>query len=601
MNSFRYILVFSTLKLLILPLVAKCVVLNPDCSLQPQLRQEGITYQVSSTIDLKGSTLAFPSNCVVEFSKRGIITNGTIILDETELKGKIRLDCLIKGTIKNEELKISSFNTSDPRALTRQLASVFNLKKPCHIVVDKDIELDGGISEVAYISLSGKKVIRNSCSFKIKGDIKLNDVSFKDFKNYVEVFLDYSKLERVSSIEINNVRFDGSNKIDRFLYCPYIRNHPTIIIQVEQSQFSHINNYVVCFRSNCTGTIKDNLVSEIGTSRLSNVCGFHLGASDLDYNACKFVIEGNYFHDFLVPYSNVHDSREAHAILLYGHNSVVKNNRVSDFHTEIGHGSDTGMDSEGIYIKGGDNLVEYNVLENCIGSSPDGAITFKSTFPGNVIRNNTIIHNYGIGIQCYTPESRIEHNLIKSSGEAEACIALLSNRNTVITGNTLILEDDSKVFHAAVELTRSRDIEIYYNSFEKSGSVLCTYDCTGTILFKDNEISLIGKVFGANTYYTAPFALHNDSAIYRINDNQINVKRTRASQLIEASSSFLGTVSFEGNTILFDKTKEDNSIFSYLFRNVDVLKVGKNQLNKKEAIGKVSSKHGINLQELMHN
>lgn len=70
--------------------------------------KQGNYYEVVGNVDLKGNTLVIPKGSKVEF-KGGKITNGTVVLDETQLEGDVYIDCDIQGTITNSEIKASWF------------------------------------------------------------------------------------------------------------------------------------------------------------------------------------------------------------------------------------------------------------------------------------------------------------------------------------------------------------------------------------------------------------------------------------------------------------------------------------------------------------
>lgn len=569
---------------------AKHVILNSTNSINTQMNQEGVTYVVQDTIDLNGSAIVVPSNCTIKFKKHGILRNGVFHFNDTYLKGPIRLDCKFDGSITNKEIAVSSFNTDNPVALTSQIESVFNLANHCKLVVDKDITLDGSTRDVRFVALEGNKTIRNSCSYRVEGNVTIQHVSFKDFMRHKETFLDCSKKKKVSTVTINDIIFDGSHNIDRFLYCPYIENLDATLLRIENSSFTKVNNFIVCYRSDCSGVISKNKVYSIGTSDYTSVCVFLLGCSDEKYNANSFIIDHNIIDDVLVPHSKEHNGREAHIFLLYGHNNSIHYNLLSNMYTEQGPRTDTGLDSEGIYIKGGNNVIEGNSLDNCIGSSPDGAITLKTSFDNNRVTNNVIKHSYGVAIQCYTPKSIIAKNKIISTHKAEEGIAMLNNSNSLIVANEFQSIDDKGDFHAAIALSRCEGISIKMNTFLNTSGVITTYKCKGKILFENNGISIKNKVYGENTYYTAPFEIHDDTALFILKGNKLEGCGLRASQLIEAPREFKGALVCDNNTIDIEDSESVKSYINYMVRNIKSLTFNNNiEISSKAKIEQASN------------
>ena len=449
--------------------------------------------------------------------------------------------------------------------------------------------MDGSVKKVEYVAFSGRKSIKNSCCFKVIGDVKLNGVSFINFESYRDLFLDMRGITKAVTVDIDSIKFDGNWNISRFIYCPYQKVSDESRIEIQHSEFTKIKNYVVQFRPPCTGTIKHNVIENIGTDEFLNVVGFHLGDSD-DENerlcANCFEIADNEFHDFKVPYSEKDDGREVHALLIYGHRNKVSKNRVINFYSTKKGNGDPGRDSEGIYLKGGDNEIESNYLENCVGSGPDGSITVKMTYGNNRITRNTIKHKFGVGIQCYTPNSVIENNIIYSEEDAQEGIAMLVNRNSEIRNNELYSTTSDKRYHAAIALSKCDGIQISGNRFNNTSGLLTTYGCTGSITFKGNTIVINDKHYGVNTYYTAPINLHDDTAHFEVSRNIFNARGIRASQIIEAPKQFKGRLTLDDNTFDISDSQDVSSTISYMVRNVNKLTT---RQNKNAKIGKVSN------------
>lgn len=555
-------------------------------------REKKTIYVINHEIDLKKGIFSIPHNTELRFTRRGLIKNGTIYGDNTTLKGRVKLHCKMTGSFTNKVIPVSWLNYSDGEELTNQIVSIFNLSTPSIIKVDKDISLDGSRRDVEYISFYGNKRIKNCCCFRVRGDVLLRDVTFCSIEKYHELFLDFGDILRPISINIENVTFDGCWNVSRFLYCPYQKFITQSQISVANSHFTRIYNYVFQFRPACTGVIYGNLIENIGTDELSSVVGFHLGDSDEEeerMNAISFEISENIFRDFRIPYCIIDDRREAHALLLYGHNNIIKGNKVENFYSQKTYSSETGKDCEGIYLKGGGNVIIDNYLEDCIGGAPDGAITIKTFYGNNLIKGNTIKHKYGIGIQCYTPNSTIENNKIYSEQKAEVGLAMLGNSGSNIDNN-VFFSSGAKDYHAAIALQKCSGIDMRYNQFENTSSVLTTYGCKNEISFENNTIELTNMIYGTNTYYTAPFAIHDDTAVFVFSHNTIKARGVRSSQLIEAPDGFKGEVRFNDNTLFMSDTKEVESVLSFLVRNVKTLTINQNkELSKEKRIRSVSN------------
>lgn len=569
------------------------VVLKEGEDLQHQLVSENTIYIVNSHFELQGRTLVVPERSEFSFAKGGCLTNGTIEGNNTRLSGSVKLFCKLKGRFLNTEIPVSWLNLSDKDCLSEQVASLFNLSRPITLIVDQDIVMNETIKDVTYIKIIGKGKISNSISFRVSGNVHIEEVCISGFGHDRELFIDMRNISNPVEVTIKNITFDGDNRISRFLYCPYKGFSDVSSIYISGSIFRHVSNYVVQFQQPCTGSIQSNIIESIGTHKLSNVIAFHLGDSDHSIdrlNAKSFKITNNVFRDFLVPYSNVHNGREAHAILIYGNDNIIKDNRVEDFHTEELGNSNTGLDGEGIYLKGSGNIIEDNYLEDCIGASPDGAITVKMTTSiKNVIRNNVIRHRYGIGIQCYTPHSIIERNKIYSKDSAETCIGMLHNSNTILKDNEFF-SDGSKEFHAGVVLRLCDNIKIEGNCFSNTSGILTAYQCVGDIFFNTNSVYIKNKIYGANTYFSAPFYFRNDSALFHIKKNEIVFENSRASQIIEAPVGFNGKVIIERNKISIDNTNDSTPSFTYLVRNIKRYSVnGNHGLTLKKGILKISN------------
>lgn len=568
------------------------IVIKSNENIQYQLQFENASYVVRNTIDLQGESVLIPEGSDLIFKRKGSIHNGEIIGQGTTFKGKVKLYCTLSGTFLNEVIPVSWLCVSDRTLLSKQISSIFNLNRPCVVKLDNDITMDGTLNNVEYIALSGKKRISNSCRYKVSGDVFLHGVLFDGFESYRELFLDLREIADAVTIDISGICFDGCWNTSRFLYCPYKKIEKASTINISSCYFSKVKNYIIQFRPLCKGSIRDNRFENIGTDEFSNVIGINLGdSSDDEDRLCAngFEITNNIFKDFKVPYNDTDDGREAHAILIYGYNNIIRRNHVINFYSSQMPNGDPGRDCEGIYIKGGNNSIEDNYLDNCVGTTPDGAITAKSNRANNRIVGNTIKHKFGIGIQCYTSNSIIEDNRLFSEQNAEAGIAMARNTGSTIRNN-VFTAGSGKEYHSAIAMVNCEGISIIGNHFNNTSCILTTYKSRGKIKFDSNEINLSGLIYGTNTYYTAPFELHDDTAEFVIMNNSIKATGVRSSQLIEAPESFMGSVQLIENSLHIEDSKELQSEITYLVRNVKTLTSLQNkELSKNKKIRSVSN------------
>ena len=565
----------------------KSITVKNNRPFQNQFTESNATYVVKSCIDLDGSTLTVPDGSTLKFKRNGSICNGEVHLSNTLLKGTIHLYCKVVGSTRNEEILISCLDDGDGRLLEKRLESIFNLENACEIILDKDVILSGGQLSVKRLLLRGNHRICNSPSFKVSGDVILAKVAFAEFRNKKELFIDLSGQLKPSRISLQSVIFDCGNNIDRVIYKP-VKQASLCSISIDNCVFQRINNYAVQFQSDCTGQISNCTIRDHETNNWGHVICFHLGNND-SYNATKLTIKNNRFSDIQVPYSKNAESREAHAILIFGHENTISDNIVSHLFSTDNPEGDPGKDSEGIYLKGGKNMVVNNELIDCVGSGPDGAITIKSIFADNKIAGNRIQHRFGIGIQCYTHNSRIENNQIESCHKAEAAIALCNNKSSVIDNNSLMLKEENRKSHkAAIELMSCGDITVKNNTSD-SPSFVTAYSNTGNIVFETNHLTIKDKTFGTNTYYSSPIELHSDGANYIFVGNIIDLKNVKTSQLIEADSKFKGKVQFDENVINVLDTETEETTIHYLVRNISSVTKKGNQIlhEKKEQTSKL--------------
>lgn len=105
--------------------------------------QRGDSYEVIGNVDLKGKTLVIPKGKKVIFSG-GKIANGTIVLDETQLDGDVKIEGNVQGSVTNGEIKASWFGLKAGSTVdqTKTLQSIVNLYESNVSHNSWDINLD---------------------------------------------------------------------------------------------------------------------------------------------------------------------------------------------------------------------------------------------------------------------------------------------------------------------------------------------------------------------------------------------------------------------------------------------------------------------------
>lgn len=112
-----------------------CGLFIPLCSIaQNQLSNikgihfDGQNYVVTEAVDLRKKSLTIPKGATLCF-EGGSISNGTVVLDDTELQGDVKIHAKVSGVVKNDYLDIKWFgvkpNTGEDQ--TKRVQEVVNL------------------------------------------------------------------------------------------------------------------------------------------------------------------------------------------------------------------------------------------------------------------------------------------------------------------------------------------------------------------------------------------------------------------------------------------------------------------------------------------
>lgn len=87
------------------------VILNCQRSLK-MIRGEGKTYVIKKNINLKGRTIIFPKNSIVNY-KKGCLKNGQVIFNNATLTGNVAFEGRVSGTVTNDTIQVSWFKNKD--------------------------------------------------------------------------------------------------------------------------------------------------------------------------------------------------------------------------------------------------------------------------------------------------------------------------------------------------------------------------------------------------------------------------------------------------------------------------------------------------------
>lgn len=517
-------------------------------------------------LDLSGRCLVIPDGSNLYFKKRGRIYGGSIYCSNLFLSGNPQIASQLFGSVDNKYFKASWISTENPKEVSNIVTGLFQLQKPVQLILDKDLIMDGSTRAVNQICIKGNgaHTIKDICHFSLTGNLELRDCIISGVQSLgIHLFdFDHGRMNSIR-IEVDNCHFFLDHKIDRVFHSGHYNKSQKDSISIQNSVFNGINNFIVDFKNCCSGEFAYNQTVDCGTSKYSHVSMLWLGDGEHNSFVDNWFIHDNHFGKMIAPYSDKDDGREVHAILVYGNHNRIENNQIDEFISDDLKTNRPGKDAEGIYIKGGNNIVVNNTLINCIGASPDGAITIKLPSSNCIISSNTILHDAGLGIQCYSDSTEISNNTIVSTGDAESALCVFVNTGSIIMNNLVQAEKISKKYKAAIEILNCQDVSVFDNQFRGAPSALIVSSCLGNITYTNNQIYFDDFVYSGNTYYNAPFIIRSGSYSLLIGNNRIHFTDCKASQIVYCDTSYNGILSFSNNSIFINK----NSIFVYVVRN----------------------------------
>lgn len=501
------------------------ICLEKSISLQEQCNRPNSLYLIKEAIDLGGDTLIIPVNSKLEFERNGALINGTIWGNETQITGFPRFDGVrLKGRFVNKEYYASWCSS---RSVSDFIEDVMNISDQTALIVDCDITLNDQKRFVNHLTLKGEnKTILNSDRYTVTyGGTEISNLRFqwdetpldepKD--NYFAVILYSNLLLKDTTVvtRIENVDADGSGYCSFFMKQykgsiePKLRTENTI----HDCNFSHFTRGAI-MTCGGSGSIVNCQFRDIGydkTESLLGVTALRLGYNNKTHKALAvgYEVKDCVFNNIVASYNPENDGRELHGLLAYGDSIEIRKNEFATLSTSFEKATDTGMDSEMLYIKGSYNVIENNVFKDGAGSLSDGVVTLKVwTSEGNIVRNNQFILNSTKGKFIY-----------------------LGGRNHIVEGNSFV-----STFAVPSEKTKYSIYLGYHKENEGRESVV----------IHDNTFSFMEEV-----NYTAIYA--NRWGDLTLTNNEFN----NPTKLLKCNKR-AGAVTINNNIIRVDRIKEES-------------------------------------------
>lgn len=224
--------------------------------------KQGNSYEVVDNVDLKGRTLVVPKGSKVEF-KGGKITNGTILLDETQLEGDVCIDGEIKGTIANNEIKATWFGlqSGSKANQTKKMQAIVDLFQSNVSTNSWDINpknpeptiiIPAGEYNVGEINLRSYVTIKGAG----RGSTVLRGATFIATKQYNITIEDLSLIGYVAATKNSSYNLDNTKHSSAFKLNDCARLiFKNVCIKNYDIAFDNYNTYLVdlysCFISYC--------------------------------------------------------------------------------------------------------------------------------------------------------------------------------------------------------------------------------------------------------------------------------------------------------------------------------------------------------------
>lgn len=500
--------------------IAKTIRINNNKPIQEQFILKGATYVIKNNIDLKGDTLSVPSRSRIKFTRKGLLTNGTLIGNNTLIAGHPRFDGLrLKGSFVNKKYYTSwcSHNT-----ISDYIEDVMNLSKETSVIVDCNITMNDRKSYVTHLSLEGKKkTVINSDRFYITyGGTQVTNLCFLWDKpevidpadNYSAVVVYHNLLEKDTTVvvKIENVVANGGHFCSYFMrqYKSSINSELQTINTIQNCSFSNFTRGAI-WTCGGSGQVTQCNFLDIGydkTKALRSVTALRLGYNNETKQsiASGYTIENCSFNNIVAAYNPENDGRELHGLLTYGDSLIVRNNSFCNLSTSFLKETDAGKDSEMLYIKGSYNVIESNTFENGAGQNSNGVVTLKfGASVENTVRNNKFLNTNTTAKFIYLCGCNhiIEGNTFKSivpvSKEDIAYAIYLGHRDNVICKESVVINNNLFSFggndnYMAVYANRWGDITLSSNVFNNPKVLIKCNNRAGSVYIHNNQIVLDG-------------------------------------------------------------------------------------------------------------
>lgn len=366
-------------------------------------------YLISEPLDLSGGVMILPQNSILEFKDDGVLLNGTVVGNNTELVGKPRFQkTRINGSFRNQVFYSSWCSDS---CASDFVEDVMNVSHESRLFVDTNVTLSDSKRRVdhLYIEGDGHTIMNSDRFFILRGGCELSDLVFRwnkrlkkdpiDNYNAVVVYSNLLQKDTTIIVRIRNVDADGGRYSSYFMKQYKSSISPSLQSNnyVENSRFVNFTRGAI-WTCGGFGHVINCTFNDIGyesSSSIQSVFPLRLGysATTLCGKAIGYVVKGCDFMNIVAPYNQKNNGRELHGILAYGDSLHIQGNRFQVLSTTFSSVSDPGMDAEMLYIKGSYCIIEDNYFEDGAGSHSDGVITLKEgNTEYNTINNNVIIN-----------------------------------------------------------------------------------------------------------------------------------------------------------------------------------------------------------------
>lgn len=220
------------------------VKLKPMMPLKEQITSSNTTYIVNDAFDLVGDTLVIPEDCRLRF-KNGGIRNGCLVFKNTELKGKIHIDCDLKGSLQNEVINLDWFVCGAASA-----NEVIDESEKIQSIVDLNCEklvFGEGYYSLHNVRLPNTYIIEGNKTIILPAIFEQKEYDFNFLKN---VFY----AEDVDKITVSGICFKGKTtktilpdfKSDSIYGEPLIWINKGEIVNIDGCIFKDIENCTYC-------------------------------------------------------------------------------------------------------------------------------------------------------------------------------------------------------------------------------------------------------------------------------------------------------------------------------------------------------------------